>query len=284
MAVKGQLEKKIQNLGFQFPNQLKHEPSSSAAQFQNSHSTEVTPILQVALPLLPEPSGLSRLSTHFRWTEHFVFHFVQSRSIPHKQENTETTLAGPGNLWCNNWSFFPPQGNVCLTAVLQRDTTHCSYPSQGNLYSLSPQALSAAHAGNKYQNPHLKHREGIFKRENVAVAWRLFSFFDVTTVQSRGCSCVSKWMAKPRRWRCKEQQAGKEEQVEEWVSGTVLRDLGIIVSFFFLLQGTQVHGKFKRLKQNSVVCSSIQGLSDLLIPRINESTPGWEEHLGTEGI
>lgn len=67
--------------------------------------------------------------------------------------------------------------------------------------------------------------------------------------------------------------AGKEEQVEEWISGTVFRDLGSTVSFF-PLQGTQVQLKFKRLKQNSVVCSSIQGLSDLLIPTIKVSTPG----------
>lgn len=55
--------------------------------------------------------------------------------------------------------------------------------------------------------------------------------------------------------------AGKEEQVEEWVSGTgtVLIDLQSTVSFF-PLQETQVHGKFKRLKQNSAVCSSIQGI------------------------
>lgn len=55
--------------------------------------------------------------------------------------------------------------------------SHCSCPIQGNLHSLSPQALSAAHAGNKCQNPHPKHRVGIFKRENIAVAWKLFSFF-----------------------------------------------------------------------------------------------------------
>lgn len=60
--------------------------------------TEVAAILHVALPLLPEPSVLYRFYTHFRCTKQFVFHFVQSRSIPHKQENTETTLAWPGNL------------------------------------------------------------------------------------------------------------------------------------------------------------------------------------------
>lgn len=71
------------------------------------------------------------------------------------------------------------------------------------------------------------------------------------------------------------QGAGKEEQVEEWISGTgtVLMDLGSTVSFV-PLQGTQVHGKFKRLKQNSAVCSSIQGISDLLIPTIKVSTQG----------
>lgn len=36
--------------------------------------------------------------------------------------------------------------------------------------------------------------------------------------------------------------AGKEEQVEEWISGTVFRDLGSTVSFF-PLQGTQVQLK-----------------------------------------
>lgn len=53
--------------------------------------------------------------------------------------------------------FFLPRRMFVSQAVLQRDTTHCSYPIQGNLYSLSPQALSAAHAGNKYQNPQPKH-------------------------------------------------------------------------------------------------------------------------------
>lgn len=124
---------------------------------------------------VPEPSVLHRLCVHFRCTEHFVFHFVQSRSIPHKQENTETTLAWPGN-WCNT-CFFPPQEDVCLTGSAAKGHQSLFLPHQGNLHSLSPQALSAAHAGNKCQNPHPKHRVGIFKRENIAVAWKLFSFF-----------------------------------------------------------------------------------------------------------
>lgn len=71
------------------------------------------------------------------------------------------------------------------------------------------------------------------------------------------------------------QGAGKEEQVEEWISGTE-QFLWIleVLRAFFPLQGTQVHGKFKRLMQNSAVCSSIQGISDLLIPTIKVSTPG----------
>lgn len=69
------------------------------------------------------------------------------------------------------------------------------------------------------------------------------------------------------------QGAGKEEQVEEWISGTGVMDLGSTVSFS-PLQGTQVHGKFKRLKQNIMVCLSTQGISDLLIPTIKVSIPG----------
>lgn len=71
------------------------------------------------------------------------------------------------------------------------------------------------------------------------------------------------------------QGAGKGQQAEERIPGTgiVLMELGNTVSFF-PLQGTQGHGKFKRLKQNSVVCSSIQGISYLLIPTTKVSTPG----------
>lgn len=100
--------------------------------------------------------------------------------------------------------FFLPRKMFISQAVLQRDTIHCSCPIHGNLHSPSSQALSAAHAGNKCQNPHPKHRVGIFKREILLWLESCFLFFDVnfqdfTTVQSRGCSCVSEWMAKPRQ-------------------------------------------------------------------------------------
>lgn len=73
--------------------------------------------------------------------------------------------------------FFLPRKMFISQAVLQRDTIHCSCPIQGNLHSPSSQALSAAHAGNKCQNPHPKHRVGIFKREILLWLESCFLFF-----------------------------------------------------------------------------------------------------------
>lgn len=165
-----ELEERTQNLGFQFPKQLKYAPSPSAAQFQNPHSTEVAAILHVALPLLQSPLffiGFIPISD-----VHSILYFIlyKADQYPTSRKIQRPPLPGLVIYDVIIGLVFLPRKMFVSQAVLQRDTSHCSYPIQGNLCSLSPQALPAAHAGNKCQNPHPKHRVGVFKRENIAVA------------------------------------------------------------------------------------------------------------------
>lgn len=75
----------------------------------------------------------------------FVFHFVQSRSISHKQENTETTLGWPGNLWFNNWPFFPPQEDFCLTGSAAKGHHSLFLPHPGQfIFPFSPSFSSSS--------------------------------------------------------------------------------------------------------------------------------------------
>lgn len=101
---------------------------------------------------------------------------------PTSRKNRDTIPGQPANLWHDNWSLlFPPCEDVCLLGSAARGYRRAApAPIHSAIYiPCLPQALSAAHTRNKLlsKKPHPNHWEGIFKRENVSVAWRLLLMF-----------------------------------------------------------------------------------------------------------
>lgn len=134
--------------------------------------------------------------------------------------------------------FFLPRKMFISQAVLQRDTIHCSCPIQGNLHSLSPQALSAAHAGNKCQNKSTSQAPSRnFQERKYCCGLKAVFFFLMLTFkklqQSRAVAAavlVSGWQSQGSDG-ARNRQRGASRGMDFW-NRTVLMDLGSTVSFF----------------------------------------------------
>lgn len=167
--------------------------------------------------------------------------------------------------------FFLLRRMFVSQAVLQRDTTHCSYPIQGYFYSFSPQGFNSSSCREQIpkSTPQAPSRNSQ-ERKCCCGLKVVFFFFDVnlqgaTTVQSRGCSCVSNWMAKPRQCWCKE-QAKKSKYRNRFLQQEQFLWILEVLSAFYPSREHKSMGSFKRLKQNcgllistgNIICSSQQ--------------------------
>lgn len=209
-----------------------------------------------------------------------ILYFILYKAdpIPPKQENAETTLAWPFMMW--QLVSFPSPGGCSSHSAAKGHHTHCSLPHPGLfLFLFSPSFISSSCREQiPKSTPQALSRN--FQERKCCCSLKVIFFFWMSTFkvleQSRAMAAavlVTAWQSQGSDG-ARSRQRRASRGMDFWNRNSSYGSWKYCQ--FFPLQGTKVHGKFKRLKQSSVICSS-----DLLIPTMKVSTPGWEEHLGT---
>lgn len=151
-------------MGFQFPNQLQYVPSPLQHRSCSHFNIWHCPCYQSPLSFI----GFISISD-----VQSILYFIlyKADQYPTSRKIQRPPLPGLVIYDALIGLFFLPRRVFVSQAVLHRDTTLLS-PHPGQFISLPflPKLYQQLMQGDKHQNPHPKHRVGIFKRENVAVA------------------------------------------------------------------------------------------------------------------